>query len=138
MSATNPLEQITAYGGLNKPMEVARARRIERRKRARTNVHWPVLLIRTETLETVESITQDLSIDGFYCLSKMPFLLGESLICALQVPTHDPSGKELVRRLECTVRVLRTDSEVREGAYGIACRIEDYHFAHGVENGRMH
>jgi hypothetical protein len=133
MSA-NPLELFTAYGGLSKPTEVAPARRVERRKRARTHVHWPVLLIRMATLEAVESITQDLSIDGFYCISQVPFTPGEALTCALQVPTHDPSGKELDRRLECKVRVLRTDPGVGEGMFGIACRIEDYHFAHAIEN----
>ena len=137
MSA-NPLELFTAYVGLNKPTEVERAGRSERRSRVRTQVHWPVLLFRSEPPEAVETLTQDLSSGGFYCLSRVPLIPGELLACTLKVPAHDPSGRELARQLDCRVRVIRVDPDSAEGLFGIACRIEDYHFAHAKDSGRTH
>jgi hypothetical protein len=129
MSA-NPLELFAAYVSLNKPTEPPITLHLERRKRARTRVHWPVLFFRNQAAEAVESLTQDLSSGGFYCLSKTPFASGEGLRCTLKIPTHDPGGKERERTLECKVRVTRVEVAAREEFYGIACQIEDYRFTH--------
>ncbi|HEY6989961.1 MAG TPA: PilZ domain-containing protein [Bryobacteraceae bacterium] len=137
MSA-NPLELISAYGGLAKPAQLEAPFPSERRKRARTRLHWPVLLFRNHTAEAIESITRDLSSGGFYCLAKVPFTPGELLTCTLKVPTHDPNGKHLERSLECKVRVMRVELQEGGEMFGIACRIEDYHFAHVAEAGPMH
>jgi hypothetical protein len=130
MSA-NPTELFTAYIGLNKPAEPeSSATHPERRKRARTKLHWPVLFFRHHSAEAVESLTQDLSSGGFYCLSKTPFTCGERILCTLKIPTYDPGGKERERTLECEVRVMRVEATAGEDFYGIACRIDDYRFAH--------
>jgi hypothetical protein len=132
MSA-NPLELFPAYPGPRKPavLDIDRdvERRSERRGRIRTTVHWPVRFFRNHTGEAVETLTQDLSSGGFYCLSPTPFVLGERLVCVLRVPTHRPGGKEADQTLECKVQVMRVDPAVQEEFYGIACRIEDYRFA---------
>ena len=127
MSA-NPLEAFTAYAALNKPAELGHQFAPERRRWVRTKVHWPVLLFRNHSAEAVATSTQNLSSGGFYCLCQTPFILGEILICALKVPTHDPAGKALERQLECTVRVVRVEPDPEQGCFGVACRIEDYHF----------
>jgi hypothetical protein len=137
MSA-NPLELFSAYGGLAKPAELPAPHSSERRKRARTRLHWPVLLFRSHAADAIESLTRDLSSEGFYCLAKMPFTVGESLICTLKVPTHDPNGKHLERSLECKVRVMRVEPQAEEGMFGIACWIEDYHFAQIADISRPH
>ena len=129
MSA-NPLELFSAYASLNKPAELKTPHTVERRKRARTRLHWPVLLFRNDTMEAIESVTRDLSSGGFYCLTASVFALGEALVCSLKVPTHDPNGKHLEQSLECKVRVVRVEPQETPGMYGVACRIEDYHFAH--------
>lgn len=98
----------------------------ERRTRARTEVHWPVLLLRDHGVNAIETITENLSSSGFYCLSTVPVMPGESLRCSLRVPAHDPKGEERMVMLECSVQVLRTEA-TSEGSFGIACRIEDYH-----------
>ena len=105
------------------------ADRHERRKRVRTQVHWTILLFRENTSKAVTTITQNLSSSGFYCLSRSPFSLGEQLLCSLEVPTHDPLGKERSLPLECRARVVRVEPEPGNGRYGVACQIEDYHFA---------
>ena len=101
---------------------------LERRKRVRTRVHWRVLFFREGAAEAVESLTQNLSSSGFYCLSKAPFACGDPLICVLEVPTHDPPGSGRTLDLDCRVRVVRSESVGQDGTFGIACLIEDYRF----------
>lgn len=129
LMSANPIELFTAYVGLNKPTELDSVARSERRRRARTKVHWPVLLFRNQSAEAVESTTQNLSSNGFYCMANASFTPGEMLICTLKVPTHDPNGGNLVRSLECKVRVMRVEPSAANGLFGVAVRIEDYHFA---------
>ena len=127
MSA-NPLELSAVYAGLKRPAELQKPHPAERRKRTRNHLHWSVLLFRTEVADAVESLTQDLSSSGFYCVTDAVFTPRERLICTLKVPTHDPNGKHLEQKLECQVRVMRVEPQCVEGTYGLACQIEDYHF----------
>jgi len=103
--------------------------RVERRKRPRAGVHWPILLFRGQNDEdgdAVETITQNLSSHGFYCLSATRFTVGEWLRCRLQILPGDPGAG--ASRLECRVQVVRVEENVMEGLWGIACRTEDYRF----------
>jgi PilZ domain len=100
----------------------------ERRRRARTRLHWPVLMQREHhQSQIIESTTRDLSSGGFYCLTRVHLVEGEQLHCSMKIPTHDPRGKNPERTLECTVRVLRVVPQDSSDVFGIACRIEDYH-----------
>jgi PilZ domain len=130
MSA-NPLELSAVYGSLKKTAELEKPLIPERRKRARNHLHWSVLLFRNHAAEAVESLTRDLSSGGFYCETRVAFTPGERLICTIRVPTHDPNGKHLEQTLECRVRVMRVEPQGTEGAFGLACQIEDYHFIPG-------
>jgi len=125
MSA-NPTKLFTAYAGRAKVSEVERAK-TERRSRARIGVHWPVRLFRTNPPETLETITQNLSSCGFYCHAEIPLAVGEVMSCTIRIPAHDPSGKEIDRLLDCTVRITRVEAAGGEGIFGIACQLEDYH-----------
>jgi hypothetical protein len=100
----------------------------ERRKRVRSRVHWPLCLFVNEEEGPIATFTQDLSSGGFYCLTDRPFRVGETLTCLLKVPTYVPDGRYVEQWLECRVRVMRVES-LDESGYGIAYRIEDYHFA---------
>jgi hypothetical protein len=130
MSA-NPLELFSTYAGLEKAAAGHAPALSERRHRARTRLHWPLLLFRNQGKEAIESVTHDLSSEGFYCMVPVAFRVGETLICNMKVPTHDPNGKLLERNLECRVRVVRVKAE-SDGQFGAACHIEDYHFAQGI------
>src|ERR1019366_1518517 len=127
MSA-NSMELSAVYGGLKKSAELENLLPSERRKRARNHLHWSLLLFPNQAAEAVEGLTRDLSSSGFYCVTGVAFIPGERLICTFKVPTHDPNGKHLEQRLECRVRVLRVEPQGTEGAFGLACQIEDYHF----------
>jgi hypothetical protein len=127
MSA-NSLERFAVYGGLNKAAELENPLPPERRKRARNHLHWSILLFRNQVADAVESLTRDMSSGGFYCVTGVAFTPGERLICTLKIPTHDPNGKHLERRLECKVLVMRVEPQGAEGTFGLACQIEDYHF----------
>jgi hypothetical protein len=128
MSA-NPQELFTADASLGKPLSGGIAYQSERRKRARTKVHWAILLFQGHSSEAVHTVTRDLSSNGFYCLSRIPFKCGEVLICSLQVPTYEPFNNAGTLALECRARVMRREPAEADGLCGIACQIEDYQFA---------
>ena len=112
-------------------MAAALAAMVERRKKVRTRLHWPVLLFRDKPgSDAIESVTRDLSSSGFYCWTRIQLVEGEQLICSIKIPTHDPHGKQLERTLECSVHVLRVVPQESNDSFGIACRIEDYHLSH--------
>ena len=102
----------------------------ERRRRTRTRLHWPLLMLRERPgHQTIESTTRDLSSGGFYCLSRVQLVVGEQLRCRIKIPTHDPRGESPERTLECRVRVIRVVPQEAGDSFGIACHIEDYHLS---------
>jgi len=125
MSA-NPLDVLTAHAGARELAAIENSFRPERRRRARTQVHWPLMLLRDHGSDAIETSTQNLSSNGFYCFTPEPLKPGESLLCTLRLPAHDPKGEERSLSLECTVMVVRAEAAA-DGHFGIACRIEDYH-----------
>jgi hypothetical protein len=104
----------------------------ERRKRLRARVHWAISFFRLDNSDTVETVTQNLSSDGFYCRVNTVFVPGEVYPCILSVPTHYPYGGNQVQPVQCRVRVIRVEVLGAEDSYGVACRIEDYRFV-GLE-----
>lgn len=110
---------------------------VERRKRVRTRLHWSVSLYRSSDPEdVVETVTQNLSSSGFYCLTGGELMVGEQFLCAIRIPTHDPRGRQTERTLECRVQVMRV-SPHESGGFGVACRIEDYHIASQGSDGAL-
>jgi hypothetical protein len=131
MVPVNPLEVLNSFVGHGNP-DIAEPAPVERRRRTRARVHWPVLLFpRQQGENTVETITQNLSSQGFYCLSSVHFSVGEWLLCTLQVLTNDPGGRK--SRLECRAQVVRVEHNAADGQYGIACRTGDYRFTAGQD-----
>ena len=101
-------------------------RSLERRRKTRTPVHWNLRFWGGPLTETIQTVTQDLSSDGFYCFSRIPFIPGEHLICMLRIPAHRLDRSDRAAELECQVRVVRVDPVREEGYFGIGCKIEDY------------
>jgi PilZ domain len=122
----DPLELVFSWSGVTNGVNGNYGALVERRKRARTRLRWPVLLFREHGSEAIESVTRDLSSGGFYCISGIRLNEGEKLICSITIPTHDPQGKHLARTLECRVQVLRVVPQESGNSFGVACRIEDY------------
>ena len=96
----------------------------ERRKRKRIALHWPVRLFRDLSAPSVESTTENLTSNGFYCISKEPFQMGERLECIIAIPAGSFGYNESPIRLQCRVRVARVEDQ-RNG-FGLGCYIEDY------------
>lgn len=100
----------------------------ERRRRVRADVHWAVRLARHvgRTPVEIESVTDNLSTEGFYCRCDESFVPGEFLECMIFVPTHSRNAQPECLRLHCLVQVRRTESLAVDGRRGIGCHIEAY------------
>jgi PilZ domain-containing protein len=95
----------------------------DRRKRKRVPLHWPVRLFRHEG-QAVESTTENLSSEGFYCISNEPFKPGERLQCVMAIPGGSVGSSEAFVLLQGHVTVTRV--ERLQGGVGLGCHIEDY------------
>jgi hypothetical protein len=96
----------------------------ERRKRKRIALHWPVHLYRDQGSPQIESTTENLSSNGFFCVSTEPFQLGEQLQCVIVIPAGAFGYSDTRVRLQCRVRVIRVENQ--HNSYGLGCCIEDY------------
>jgi hypothetical protein len=96
----------------------------ERRKRKRIALHWPVYLYREEGDPSIESTTENLTSNGFYCVSNQAFQLGEQLKCVIAIPPGAFGYSETPIRLQCRVKVMRVENQSE--TFGLGCYIEDY------------
>lgn len=103
---------------------------VERRRRARAQVRWRVWFWGGALTEPVETVTGNLSSDGFYCRSRVPFVPGETLPCKLRIPGYPIERSVVDWELTCRVQVIRVDPADCDGRFGMACRIEDYRVAY--------
>jgi hypothetical protein len=97
---------------------------IDRRKRKRVPVHWPVRLFPQRGAPPVESTTENLSSEGLYCIIKEPFKAGERLQCEIIIPGKTFGSAESLLRLQCHVTIRRVENLLR--GFGVGCHIEDY------------
>lgn len=89
----------------------------------RADLHWTVYLKRPASEEQARAETQNLSSEGFYCLSHRPFTAGETVECTIVLA---PSGEsQEYRKLSGRATVLRVEPASAH-LFGIACRLEDY------------
>ena len=100
---------------------------IDRRKRKRVPVHWPVQLIGQAGIW--QATTENLSSEGFYCISRKAFKLGERLECEIALPAESVGSSEATVRIQCHVTVKRVERLTR--GFGLGCHIEDYKLATG-------
>jgi hypothetical protein len=98
----------------------------ERRKRLRLPLHWDVYLVVPGADCRERTVTQDLSLDGFYCIVNEALTAGERIECEIVIPAHLPD-RNVALSLRCRARVVRVEQVDDEDRYGLACRIEDYH-----------
>jgi len=99
----------------------------ERRKRERLHLRLPVLFLREKADAPLQTETQDISNNGFYCITTHPFAPGEKLRCLIGVPARSSTQRELKDRLylEAEVDVVRIVVNNGSG-FGVGCRISDY------------
>lgn len=94
----------------------------DRRRRPRIPAHWPVYLVRESDSHPLETVTKDLSSEGFSCYVPEPVPPGQFLECALIIPSHAKSADHLC--LKGRVQVIRL--ETVGDLYEIGCRLHDY------------
>src|SRR5712692_689135 len=97
----------------------------ERRKKNRMALRWPVFLNRIGDTRSIESKTENLSSQGFYCISTEPFAPGERLECVLSSPPADWDDDATLRLL-CLVQVMRVEAMGLDSSFGLAVKIEDF------------
>jgi len=73
---------------------------------------------------SIESVTENISSDGFYCISPTRFVPGESFKVDVSLPGFQADHSGIVIR--CEVRVTRTEKPQVGLGFGIGCHIENY------------
>ena len=101
----------------------------DRRRRKRVPVHWPLRLFRHPEQPSVESVTENLSSEGLYCITPEPFKLGEDLKCEIVLLGEIFGSSEPPIRMQCHLTVRRVEHLDR--GFGLGCYIEDYTLATG-------
>jgi len=132
MSPT-PAEATVEYRAIQK-IRGSSPKIMERRRRVRLKVQWPVCIWASNSNAPVETVTTDLSSDGFRCLSPVPLEPDSLLACTLMIPEiSNRAGNGRRRVLDCQVRVIRLEPPNKDGDFGLGCRIENFRIA---TNGR--
>ncbi|MGB9605607.1 MAG: PilZ domain-containing protein [Bryobacteraceae bacterium] len=99
---------------------------VERRARLRLPVHWPLRIMPPNGGEEVlDSVTENLSSQGFYCWISRALAPGDCLRCVIEFPSRSAASARRLR-LHCHAEVVRSERGPQPGMFGIACRIKEY------------
>jgi hypothetical protein len=99
----------------------------DRRRRPRLRLAYPIRLHQPSEEVLVEAKTEDLSCEGFFCISERVFPPHETLECELVIPSDEPGQPvehDIVLRFRA--EVVRVVPQGPEGVFGVACRFADY------------
>ena len=87
-------------------------------------LRWPVH-ISGATIGSVETLTENLSASGFYCVLETPPNVGERITCDLKVPS---SGyQRTVGAISFQAEAVRIDLRGASG-FAVACKIIDFRY----------
>jgi hypothetical protein len=100
----------------------------ERRRRKRFRLSYPVRFREPGEKVRVETRTEDLSCQGFFCISQRVFSPYETLACELIIPSGALGHLVVVHDmiLRCRAEVIRVVPLDPGGPFGVACRFADY------------
>ena len=99
----------------------------DRRRRPRLRLAYPLRLYRSGEVSRTVTKTEDISCEGFFCVTDRRFSPFETLECELLIPLQEAgltAEHDII--LRCQAEVVRVVQRVDEAAYGIACRLSDY------------
>lgn len=105
----------------------------DRRRRPRLRLAYPIRLHQSGEEVRVEAKTQDLSCEGFFCISERVFSAHQTLECELVIPGDEPGQRvehDMVLRFRA--EVVRVVPQGPGGAFGVACRFADYTIARQI------
>jgi hypothetical protein len=111
----------------------------DRRRRPRLRLAYPVRLRHLGDEEPVETKTEDLSCEGFFCISDHLFSPHETVECELVIPSGEPCQPvpehDIV--LRCRAEVVRVVPAGPGGMFGVACRLADYFIDQEIVEGNL-
>jgi hypothetical protein len=96
----------------------------ERRKRERIELQCPVQLFTIPEGAALEATTMNLSCDGVYWVSKVPFSLGERIQCSIHITPPGFRATKTRPFLHCRVRIVRVEES--SAGFGVGCQIEEF------------
>jgi hypothetical protein len=96
---------------------------VERRHLQRLQMRCAVSLWKPGDGTFTRTTTENLTCQGFYCLSGEPYLPGDKLRATLEIPAPYWNGRNgFCLTLQCQVEVVRIEGRQS----GVGCRIKDY------------
>jgi PilZ domain len=99
----------------------------DRRRRPRLKLAYPLRLRHTGTGSWIKAITEDISCEGFFCITEPVFSPREKLHCALLIPSDgDGQPDEETIILRCQAEIVRVVRRGNTSFFGIGCRLWDY------------
>lgn len=99
----------------------------DRRRRPRLRLTYPLRLHRPGDTSQIETKTEDISCEGFFCITDHMFSPREFLECELVIlgaELREPLERDMV--LRCRAEVVRVVPRAGETVFGVACRLADY------------
>ena len=124
--ATPEMLLVSAAPSTLKTKETGCAERPERRRRPRLRLQLLVHLHPGKDQTRIDSITSDISTDGFLCRTPRPFEKGRFVVCMIVWPSHGRGVLDTPLILRCNARVVRCEHDPDTGLYRTAFRIQDY------------
>jgi hypothetical protein len=98
----------------------------DRRRRQRLKLPYSIVLHRIGEPTGVQTATEYISSDGFFCISEQPFSPNENLDCEVVIPSQDSKCDAENLVLHCRAEVVRVVTDGINPGYGLACRLKDY------------
>lgn len=99
----------------------------ERRRHVRLPLRLPVRFRKINGTPSITSHTENISSDGFFCISPEGFALGDCVRADVSLPDNGTAQNGAV--IHCQVRVVRTEAPGPGSGFGLGCRIENFTFA---------
>jgi len=99
---------------------------LERRRRPRLTLAYPVRLFRVGSRSRIETKTENVSCEGFLCITESFFSPREKLDCELVLTTASGRTADEAIILRCRAEVVRVERHNENFTFGVACRVSDY------------
>jgi hypothetical protein len=97
---------------------------MERRLQRRLALHWR-LRLSCGLVGPLETRTENLSSQGFYCILETPLVPGDLVACDITIPNYG-SSHPVISSITCQAEVVRVEAVGTEWGFGVACRILDF------------
>lgn len=99
---------------------------LDRRRRPRLMLAYPVRLFRVGYGSRVETRTENISCEGFYCITESFFSPGEKLDCELVLTSESARPFDDIIILRCRAEVVRVERDHESATFGVGCRVGEY------------